>query len=344
MSSREVSLPPWAIHESPSPGRLRTRSRVESSVVAVAVFVNPGSRANRRDPGRAARFAGILGAAGHVVAPPNLEELAGEARHVAAAGPAVIGIHGGDGTLHRTLSALIAAYLPRSLPPIAILPGGTMNVVASSLGIRARPEAILAELAEHERSGSRPATVRRRCLRVGNDYGFIFGNGLLANFLEEYYARGRYGASRAVWIVFRILVSLLTTGRYARRVFRRFRGRVAIDGTPLARTNLTGVGAATVTEIGFRFKLHHRADDDPERMGGLAIHGGPGSLLLDVLDVRLGRGLSPKRAESFVASRVVLEPEDTETTYTLDGDLYAARGPLAVELGPPLEIVKPRGS
>jgi diacylglycerol kinase (ATP) len=311
--------------------------------VAVAVFVNPGSRANRRDPGCAERFAKILGQSGRVVAPPSLALLAAEARHVAQLAPAVIGIHGGDGTLHRTLSALVAAYQPRPLPPVAILPGGTMNVVASSLGIRTRPESLLAELAEAERTGDLPATLRRRCLRVGDDYGFIFGNGLLANFLEEYYARGRYGASRAVWVVFRILLSLLTTGRYARRVFRRFRGRVRIDGSPLPHLRLTGIGAATVSEVGFRFKLHHRADDDLDKMGGLAIHGGPVSLLLDVLDVRLGRGLSPKRADSFVASRLDIEPVAAETTYTLDGDLYVARGPFAVEVGPVLEIVKPKG-
>ena len=311
--------------------------------MVVAVFVNPGSRANRRDPGCAERFAKILGESGRVVAPPDLERLAEEARAIAALAPSVIGIHGGDGTLHRTLSALIAAYRPRPLPPVAILPGGTMNVVASSLGLRARPEALLAELAEADRQGTAAPTLHRRCLRVGDDYGFIFGNGLLANFLEEYYARGSYGASRAVWIIFRILVSLITTGRYARRVFRRFRGHVQIDGNPLARTRLTGIGAATVTEVGFRFKLHHRADDDPDRMGGLAIHGGPLSLLLDVLDVRLGRGLSPKRADSFVATRMVIEPVAAESTYTLDGDLYVAHGPFAVEVGPVLEIVKPRG-
>lgn len=312
--------------------------------MAVAVFVNPGSRANRRDPGCAERFARILGDAGSVSAPPSLELLAGEARRTAALSPRVIGIHGGDGTLHRTLSALVAAYKPRALPLVAILPGGTMNVVASSLGIRARPEDLLKELASHDREGTLPATLSRRCLHVGDSYGFIFGNGLLSNFLEEYYARGSYGAGRAVWIVFRILLSLATTRRYAARVFRRFRGRVHVDGSLLPRTRLTGIGAATVTEVGFRFKLHHRADDDPDRMGGLAIHGGPLSLLLDVLDVRLGRGLSPKRAESFVANRILIEPEAAETTYTLDGDLYVARGPFAVEVGPALEIVKPRAS
>jgi diacylglycerol kinase family enzyme len=309
--------------------------------VGVVVFVNPGSRANRKDPGFADRFAKILGASGRVAAPPSLEQLAVETRRAAAESPSVIAIHGGDGTLHRTLSALVEAYGGRALPPIAILPGGTMNVVASSLGIRVKPESLLAELAAHERAGTLPTTIHRRCLRVGRDCGFIFGNGLLTNFLEEYYARGSYGATRALWIVFRILLSIVTTRRYARRIFRKFRGLVHIDGCQLPRTQLTGIGAGTVSEIGFRLKLHHRADDDPEQMGGLVIHGSPPSLLLDVLDVRLGRGLSPKRAQSFVATRLAIEPEEPSMAYTLDGDLYVSRGPLTVEVGPALEIVKP---
>ena len=311
--------------------------------MAVLVFVNPGSRANRKDPGCADRFARILGDSGRVAAPASLELLAEEARRAAAELPSVIGIHGGDGTLHRTLSALVAAYGTHPLPPVAFLPGGTMNVVASSLGIRVKPEDLITELAAGHRAGVIPATLRRHCLRIGSNYGFIFGNGLLANFLEEYYARGSYGAWRAVWIVFRTVLSLLTTRRYARRIFRRFRGRVQIDGTLLNRTDLTGIGAGTVSEIGFRFKLNHRADDDPEQMGGVAIHGRPLSLLLDVVDVRLGRGLSPKRATSFVADRLVIEPEEPETLYTLDGDLYSAHGTLTVEVGPALKIVRPKG-
>lgn len=309
--------------------------------MAVVVFVNPGSRANRKDPACAERFAGILGAQGRVAAPPSLDQLAVEATRAAAEAPSVIGIHGGDGTLHRTLTALVRAYGTRPLPPIAVLPGGTMNVVASSLDIRVKPEELLAELAEAERKGIRPATLKRRSLRVGNEVGFIFGNGLLTNFLEEYYARGRYGTWRALWIIFRIVLSMFTTGRYAKRIFRRFRGRVQVDNQALPQHQLTGIGAATVTEIGFRFKLHHRADDDPTRMEVVAIHGGPLALLLDLLDVRLGRGISRKRATSFIASRLDIAPDAAEATYTLDGDLYCRRGPLSVELGPTLQIVRP---
>jgi diacylglycerol kinase family enzyme len=273
----------------------------------------------------------------------GLDRLADEARRTAAESPSLIAIHGGDGTLHRTLSALIAAYGDRPLPPIAILTGGTMNVVASSLGIRAKPEAFLAELGAAERAGKTPATLYRRCLKVESHYGFIFGNGLLSNFLEEYYASGRYGTWRALWVVLRTLVSLVTARRYAQRILRSFRGRVTIDGEVLPRTQLTGIGAATVTEIGFRLKLHHRADDDPDRMGGLAIHANPASLLLDLLDVRLGRGLSPRRATSFIAKHLAIEPADAESTYTLDGDLYTSSGPVTVQVGPALQIVKPQG-
>jgi len=309
--------------------------------VPILVFVNPGSRANRRDPGCADRFAKILGETGRVAAPAGLDRLDDEAKRAAAEAPSVIAIHGGDGTLHRTLSALISAYRKTPLPPIAILTGGTMNVVASSLGIRANPEVFLAEIVAAERAGTTLPTMHRRCLQVGDHHGFIFGNGLLSNFLEEYYARGSYGAWRAIWVVLRTLVSLATTRRYARRILRRFWGLLTIDGVPLPQRQLTGIGAATVTEVGFRMKLHHRADDDPDRMGGLAIHGGALSLLLDVLDVRLGRGLSPKRATSFVATHLAIAPDSPESTYTLDGDLYTHQGPLTVQIGPVLNLLRP---
>jgi diacylglycerol kinase family enzyme len=311
--------------------------------VAIVVFVNPNSRANRKDPGCAERFARILGPHGEVVATKSLAHLAEEARRIRQQTPSAIGIHGGDGTLHKTLSALVQAYGDHPLPPIAILTGGTMNVVASSLGLRLRPEQFLDALVAAERAGTPLPWIERRCLHVGEHYGFIFGNGLLTNFLEEYYARGNYGVVRALWIILRLLLSVLTTRRLAKRLFRRFSGDVIVDGAPLPHTDLTGIGVATVTEVGFQMKLHHRADDDPTRMGGLAIFGGPLSLLFDVLEVRLGRGLSEKRAHSFVASQVRILPRDPEGLFTMDGDLYPVKGGISVDLGPMLRILKPQG-
>lgn len=282
---------------------------------------------------------------GQLLAPTSLSELAANAREVAAAPPAIIAIHGGDGSLHQAVRALVRAFGDKPLPPMAILPGGTMNVIAASLGLGAPAELFLAELAEDQASGRAPELVARRCLRVGESYGFIFGNGLIANFLEEYYGPGDgYGPSRALWILARTFLSAMVFGKYARRIFRRFFGKIWVDEEPLPWRSLTGLAAATVREVGLGFKLNHRADEDPERFAVLAIHAGPLALARDLVAVHRGRGIAPCRAWSAVASRLAIEADAEELVYTIDGDLYRTRGRLEVGLGPRLQFVKPRGA
>ena len=62
-----------------------------------------------------------------------------------------------------------------------------MNVVATSLHIRERPRTFLAAITDGLRTGRPLDTLRRRCLRIDDTLGFLFGNGLPANFLGEYY-------------------------------------------------------------------------------------------------------------------------------------------------------------
>ena len=309
--------------------------------MSVIVIVNPRSRANLRDQGIADRLAAAVGSAGRVLLPQSLEEMAAAARDLAKDPPQALAIHGGDGTLHKTLTAFVRAWEGRPLPPIAILAGGTMNVVASSLKLRAKSEAVVSEMAEHVRAGRPLATVERRCLRVGNDFGFVFGNGLMANFLEEYYAAKKYGARRALWLLFRTFCSALVRGHFARRIFRRFEGKVIVDQQPLPWQRLTGVGAATVREVGLGFKLNHRADDDLARFGALAIHAGPVALSRDLWAVHKGRGISARRAWSGVASSMLVEPANGQNVYTIDGDLYRQAGTLELGLGPQVRFFKP---
>jgi diacylglycerol kinase family enzyme len=294
----------------------------------------------------AGRFAAVLkeGDLGQVLAPGSLDELAAHARRLAATPPALIAVHGGDGTLHRTVGALIRAFErnPQALPPLAILPGGTMNVVARSLGILSHPEKTLTALAADMREGRPTETLVRRCLQVGDSFGFVFGNGLMANFLEEYYGKGGYGPLRALWILTRTFVSALVRGPYARRMFRSFAGQVWVDGKALPWPRLTGLGVATVREVGLGFKLNHRADEDPDRFSVLAIHAGPVALAVDLVPVHQGRGIGPKRAWSAVASTLAIEAVAPKWSYTIDGDLYRAEGRIEVGMGPALRIVKPR--
>jgi len=284
----------------------------------------------------------VLGDAGRVIASRSLEELGATAATLAAEPPRVIAVHGGDGTLHVTLTALIHAFAGKPLPPIAILGGGTMNVVTGSLNIRVRPLDYLARLAHAMRAGAGLTTIQRRCLRVGDRYGFVFGNGILANFLVEYYQGNAYGPLRAVLLMVRILASAIVRGTLMRRVFKRFRGQVVVDDTALEFPDLMAVGASFVREVGLGFKLFDRADDDPDRFAVLAIHSGALALFPDLWAVRKGRGIAARRAFSGIARRVEITDHDPEMAYTIDGDIYRAAGPLPVTAGPPIAIVDPR--
>jgi diacylglycerol kinase (ATP) len=287
------------------------------------------------------RLGGALGGEGRVIAAGSLAELADAATELARNPPTAIAIHGGDGTVHKSVAALLRASSGGPLPPIAILPGGTMNVIANSLGLSGRPEAIAARLGEATRAHASVPTRPRRCLRIGDTHGFVFGNGLMANFLEEYYAADEYGPSRALWLLARTFSSALVGGPFAKQVFRRFEGNVLVDGRPLPQRRFTGIGVATVREVGMGFKLNHRADEHADRASVLAIHAGPLSLSRDLIAVHRGRGIAPERAHSDVASRVRIEPDDGENLYTIDGDLYRSAGPLEITLGPPIPFFAP---
>jgi len=312
----------------------------------IAVFVNPRSRENRRNPGLARTLAAVLGDAGQVLSPASLEELRATAATLRAAPPDMLAVHGGDGTLHKVVTALGEAFGDAPLPPIAVLPGGTMNVVASSLGIGSKPIPFLRALADAARAGRPPALMQRRCLRVGEHLGFVFGNGLAANFLEKYYADDGYGPRRALWLLTRTFFSAIVGGPFVRAVFRRFEGEVRVDGAPLPLTRFVGVNAATVREVGMGFKLNHRADDDPERFGVLAIHAPPLALSRDLPAVLGGRGIAPSRAFSAVASTLEIVPVSGsgEMSYTIDGDLYRTSAPsLRLTVGPRIQFVRPPG-
>ncbi|HVT08912.1 MAG TPA: diacylglycerol kinase family protein [Polyangia bacterium] len=310
----------------------------------VVLFVNPRSRANRRNPRIAAEFQSMLGADGRVVAAMTLDELDAATAALAHEPPGVIAVHGGDGTLHKLVTSLGRAFGDRPIPPIAILGGGTMNVVAASLGIRERPIPFVRQLVETARTGATFQTVRRRCLKIGDHLGFIFGNGLMANFLGEYYGTGKYGPARAAWLLLRACGSALIGGPFVKKLFKRFEGTLELDGHLLERTSFVGVGAATVREVGLGFKLNHRADDDPERFGFLAIHARPIAIIPDFVAVHRGKGVAPSRAMSAVASTLRVTPKGGTMSYTIDGDLYRSEGPLMISIGPPILFVRPAGA
>ena len=174
----------------------------------IGVILNPKSRRNLRDPGARERLARCVGDRGVVREARSLDELSVIAAEYRKRGIDILAISGGDGTNTVTLTGFLAEYGDEPLPTLALLRGGTMNTVASSIGVqRGSPEELLARVvAHHEGRANAPlagpaglATVERTLLRVAPlgdaderrgplTYGFLFGTGVVQGFLAEYYA------------------------------------------------------------------------------------------------------------------------------------------------------------
>jgi diacylglycerol kinase family enzyme len=107
------------------------------------LLVNPAA-SRLRDPARRGRLVAAVHAAPHlggpsidVVEAAEPSELVAAARAGLAAGAERIIVAGGDGTVVAVVSALAGSGMP-----IAVLPGGTGNILAGSVGIRGPMERV----------------------------------------------------------------------------------------------------------------------------------------------------------------------------------------------------------
>lgn len=105
---------------------------------------------------------------------------------LARRGVTLLAVDGGDGTLQRVLTEVLAGSIFESLPAIAPLPGGRTNMSATDIGSTAPPAAGLVALIRALRANTlERRVVKRPVLRVAfglgtsPQYGMFFGAGVI---------------------------------------------------------------------------------------------------------------------------------------------------------------------
>lgn len=308
--------------------------------MTVAVLASPKSGANRRAPRRLAALASLAKDHGaRFEAPEGLDALERTLRDLADAGVRTLAVNGGDGTLHRVITSAAAAWGEDALPRIAILPGGTMNIAARSTGWLGRAPEALARVLE------RPETVRARptsLLRIdGRWLGFLWGNGLIARFLEVYEEVEDPTTTRAAAILARGAASALVGGPFAAQLTRRWSGTVEIDGETLERTDWLAVAAGTVEQIGLGFRPFRFVADHPGRMHAVGLGCSVARFAPELPRVYARLPLAAADNVERVATRLVLR-SDEPATFMVDGDFHRGGNELVVEVGPSLDLLVPR--
>jgi diacylglycerol kinase (ATP) len=327
----------------PSPRSLRDGPRIRTPAAVmpgIGIVVNPRSRQNRQNPGRMRHLGYIVGTQGEYIATKSLDDITRVAEMFKKAEIDILGINGGDGTNHCTLTSFIEVYGDAPLPRIAFLRGGTMNTIANSCGVmRASPGRILYNLIEKYHLGEPFSVTQRNVLKVGDHYGFIFGNGVIQNFLEIYYDGGDASPWKAAKVMTRSVCSAIVGGPLSKRLFEKFRARIISDGEEWALQEFVTVGAATIDQLGFGFRPFYRAEERPDRFHVLGIHCNAFGFARDMPRIHAGKPMRRDKVVDRLASEVVIKSE-IPVKYTIDGDTHEFCGELKVSLGPRLQIIQ----
>lgn len=304
----------------------------------VAVIGSPRSGANRRNPRRLETLQRLTEEAGHIfLAPDSLAGL--EAAIQGLPEIDILAVNGGDGTLHRVLTAAVGAF-GEDLPEVAILPGGTMNIAARSSGWLGKPIPALQAVLSH---ADRPSLVRRRhwLLRIDERwYGFLWGNGLIARFLEVYEEVDDPTTARAASILARGAASALVQGPFVKRLTRRWEGELEIDGVVHPRKDWLAVAAGTVEQIGLGFRPFRMVSEHPGQMHAVGLGCSVGQFARELPRVYSKRPLGHPENVEQPARRLVLR-SDERATFMVDGDFHRGGTELVVETGPSIDLLVP---
>jgi len=260
--------------------------------------------------------------------------------------PPLVACHGGDGTLHEVMKAVIQVNGEKSLPNFLPLSAGTMNVVWKNLGYRGALPTVLASahawllaggLAAHEKSLLRIHS----SLRAETLYGFIFANGALYNMIREFESDANHSALG----FFKIGSKLVLQPSYRQNVLGKNPIETTLPDGELLEGPMTGALMSTLNRLMFGVQLFDRDLNGSDESGLMFSRYSPGQMFFRWPGV-LWRLLRPaffvRPPQHF--SDAVIGPVTFAGPcgFSIDGELYpsTANQTIRVEPGPLVRFPK----
>lgn len=288
----------------------------------IAVLLNPFAGGNHDGGARAGRLSRIVGEHGEVLSPASLAELDEAVARAIDRSPDILALCGGDGSYFRALSALQRVLGEAPWPAILPLPAGTINNLTHAVRSLSRsPERLLAGVVADRVRGIPHQVADCDLFRVGEDeVGYIFGAGMIVNFLRAYDASPNPSPLSAAGLIARLVGSAAIGGELQAKIFQPFEADVVCDGERVPHRSYRMLIASSVRAIGLGFEPFYMAGRKP---GHVHVLGGPAraSRLIRNLP-RFRRGLPANDPQLYdnVAGEMNVEFE-RPAWYTINGDL-----------------------
>lgn len=304
----------------------------------IGIILNPHSRSYKHDPERMKRLGFIVGDKGSCHATHDILDVEALAREFKEKDIEILGISGGDGTNHVTLSTFINVYGDKPLPKIAFLRGGTMNNITNALGIRGLPEKILANLIFKYHAGEEFKTTEVDIIKVNEKYGFLWGVGLVSRFIEEYYQTQKKTPFNAAKLLVKCFMSAVVHGNYIMRLAERFNAKVTVDGKVWPFKNYISLYAGTIETFGLHFDPFYRAREKAGFFHLIGVSCTPRHLLCGFPWIFMRKKVPSENSMEDIAREVVIELEEP-MSYQIDGDVQPATDRMVLTTGPRLTVI-----
>ena len=248
-----------------------------------------------------------------------------------------VAVCGGDGTSHHVLSRLITIYKKDPVPPLLHLRAGTMNTQSRTINLKGKPDQLLKRLIALLKANGNPKIFVRDTIRVGDKYCFIFGPGMTANFLAEYYKGEGTGPKKALRVIGKAIRGA-AFGADVGSLFDRLDCKVVVDGKLVPHNDFIAVIVSTVDDIGIGFKAMYRAYEKDGTFHVLSVGCQPGDIVKNLHKIKMGKQVKHPLLFDSIGKKVEIT-SNKKMLYTMDGDMYEAEGKLVAVIGPPVKLV-----
>lgn len=249
-----------------------------------------------------------------------------------------IGVAGGDGTLHLAVTEMIKIYGPEKVPPLLILREGTMDNVARTLKLNGKGPDLIKRLLWAIENEKEIEIHRRDTIKIDDRYCFLFGTGIVANFLNEVYSGKEKGLIRNIQVAFSAFTEGIRNEQNG-KIFSWMDGEIHADDKEIQMNPVNGILAGTVEHIGMGFSPLMNAVSDNKTFQLLITAMSPLKLLRNLNKIRTGQIIEDEGYVNTSCKKLKLV-YNSGFDYTMDGDMYRADKELLVETGPAIKLIK----
>lgn len=246
-----------------------------------------------------------------------------------------LAVSGGDGTIHNVISSWYDVTQTVA-PPVLILRGGTMNIVADSLRLKGKPAKIFKKFYRVWNKEDRIKTTFRKTLSINGKWGNIFGAGLATNFMDYYYSGGGMGPYKATKTISKTVYDSFRKER-PDSITRKTKATIYVEGKRLPINEFMAVLSLTVRNLPLGFKPMYRAYEDENRFH-IYVNNMPASKLPFIIhNAFLGKPVKKNGHFDLLVKDITIQSKEP-IRYTIDGDMHEAKdGKIEICLGKNLQ-------